>query len=301
MQAIPLRGYMAFAPPEQPPYMANGLIDHKGKIILAGPPKIGKSRLALNAAFSLVTAQPFLGFDTYRAARVLFLQFEIAEPRFRQRVNGVARALKIPPDNDLALHLITLNSLRLDAGEGVREFKKLVRATRAEIVFLDPMAKLHTGDENEQADMQQLLNTLDDCIEELGISVILVHHISKPGGGEQREAWARLRGSSYIPAWADSMLILERASPDALPQVRSVLRNGEDFVRVIKFTSNHTLKVVGDIDEAMRDWIQELLYSEPGLSRKQLAMRAARAWSQDIGDVLAMMKRMEKAGTVLPS
>lgn len=298
LQAIPLRGYMAFGPPEQPQLVASGLLDGQSKVILAGVPKIGKSRLALNFAFALATKTDFIGFPVLKAARVLFIQFEVSERRFRMRVNDMARAMKIPPDNSLDFFLITLPRLRMDVREGISEFYRLVRVCKADVVFLDPMVKLHTGNENEQSDMQVLLNTLDDAIEDLGISIVLVHHLSKAGDGE---SWARIRGSSYIPAWADSMLIMERASQDAPPQVRGILRNGEDFVRAIKFEANHTLQLIGDIRAAMKDAIKDEVFLSVGLNRKQIAAKVAKVFNADIAEVFGVMKVLETEGFALPA
>lgn len=303
MQAIPLRGYMSFAPPEEPPMMENGILDMRSKMVLAGPPKIGKSRVALNLAFSLALGQPFMGYAVYKMSRVLFLQFEISERRFRQRVNGIARALKIPTDNNVPLYLQTLPYLALDSASGGWLLRRYIRALSADVVILDPMVKLHTGDEKEQSDMQGLLNNLDDIIEDTGVSIVLVHHTRKPAGGVKSsggEAWASIRGSSYIPAWTDSNLIMGRPTPGATPVIQGVLRNGEDFTRAIKFGNNHLMEVIGDLKAAIDLSIKDMFMEEPGLGRKALATKVAKLWAADMTDVWMAMKRVEDSGFSLP-
>lgn len=297
LQAISLRGLQAFSPPPVASYIAGGLMDAQGKTLLAGIPKIGKSRAALNLAFSLATGQPFLGFQTMAFPRVLMIQFEVSEWRFRSRVLSIAEAWKIPMDNDLPLYFLTLPSLRLDSRGGLLEIKKLIKTFRAEVVILDPMVKIHTGDEKEQAEMQNLLNTIDEMIDELNIAVVLVHHLNK---SSDAEAWARIRGSSYIPGWADSLLILDRATAEAKPLVRAFLRNGEDWVRSIDFKADHTIEVIGDIDTAIENSIQELFFKDPGTNRHDLALKASKVWNIDIKETLAVMRGMEQKGIALP-
>jgi hypothetical protein len=297
LQAISLRGLQAFSPPSVATYIAGGLMDEQGKTLIAGIPKIGKSRLALNLAFALATGMPFLGLQTLAFPRVLMIQFEVSEWRFRQRVLSVANAWKIPMDNDLPLYFLTLPSLRLDSRVGLIEIKKLIRTFRAEVVILDPMVKIHTGDEKEQSEMQHLLNTIDELIDELNISVVLVHHLNK---ASDAEAWARIRGSSYIPGWADSLLILDRASAEAKPLVRAFLRNGEDWTRSIEFKPNHTIEVLGDIETAMEISVQEAFFHDPNCTRRDLALKVSKQYNVDINEVFGVMRGMENKGVVLP-
>lgn len=297
MSAIPLRGMMAFAPEENQYFIGGGLLDSRGKMMIAGVPKAGKSRLALNLAFSLATGRPFLGFPTMHFPRVLFVQFEVSEFRFRLRVNSIARHWNIPPDNNIPIYSLTLPSLRLDARGGTDELRRLVRAVEAEVVFLDPMVKIHTGQESEQSEMQQLLNTIDDLIDELGISVVLVHHMNK---NSEAESWARIRGSSYIPAWADSLLLIGKDTREAKPSVAGILRNGEDFMRYISFKEDHTVEVIGTIQDAMRTTILELMW-EPGITGKVIQTKVAKMYNLDIAEVAATIKVMRGEGHNIPA
>jgi len=298
LHAIPLRGMMAFGPPDQPGYIGGGLLDAQGKMLIAGSPKIGKSRLALNMAFCMVTGRPFLNIPAMGYPRIMFLQFEVSERRFRERINSIARAWKIPSDNDLPLYFLTLPSLRLDKRAGVHDLRRLLKMFKADVLFLDPMAKIHTGDEREQSEMQQLLDTLDELIDELSISVVLVHHVNK---AVDAESWARIRGSSYIPGWADSILLLGQASHDAKPYVQSILRNGEDWVRTIEFQSDHTIRIIGNMQDALEDEIFNLVYTEPHLNRKEIAQKVSRKYQVDVSEVYGVMKRIEAGGHTLPS
>lgn len=299
LQATSLRGMMAFEPEEQPMYIEGGLLDAKGRMMIAGIPKAGKTRLGMNLAFSLVTGRPFLGFQTLMHPCTLMLQFEVSEWRFRQRVISVANAMKIPVDNNLPVYFETLRSLRLDtsgAGEGVRQFRKLVKTFGAEVVILDPMVKIHSGDEREQGEMQVLLNVIDELAEDLDVAIVLIHHLNKRSEGE---AWTKIRGSSYIPAWADALLILDQTSRDAKPTVQAILRNGEDWKKAITFEKDHTVKVIGDMQTTIEVDILETVWADPGASRKDIAAIISRRYNIDVREVYTIMRRMENDRSIM--
>ncbi len=297
LQAIPLRGMMAFAPPSQPAFVDGGLLDAGGRVLIAGVPKIGKSRFALNFAFSLATSKPFLGLKTNGLPRVLFVQFEVSENRFRQRVNAIARKWHIPPDNDVPLNLITLPSLKLDKGQGASEFRRMIRVFKAEVVFLDPMTKLHTADENDQQSMVQLLDTIDDIVDETGTAVVIVHHQSK---ARESESWARIRGSSYIAGWAESLLILDKHGDSGDRKVEALLRNGEPFTKSIRFGEDHTMTVVGSEEDSMRSFIVQQMIDDPGANKKALASMTSKTYGKDINQVYGLIRAMEAEGTQFP-
>jgi hypothetical protein len=283
------------------PYVAGGVLDAQGKLIIAGVPKAGKSRLAMNLAFALATGRSFLGFPTMGRPRTLFIQFEVSEARLRERAISIAKAWKIPADSDLPVDFTTLPGLRLDEKAGVSELRKHIQVMQSEVVFLDPMSKIHLSDEREGMDMIAVLNILDDLITELNIGIVLVHHLKKPTADTKGEVWARLRGSSAIPAWTDSMLVLDKASHDAKPMVHAVLRNGEDWTKVIKFKSDHTLEVIGDLRSAIEASIEEEFFLNPSHSKRSLAGKVAQMYNVDIQEVIATITYMVNNGVTLPS
>ena len=304
MQAIPLSGMMSYAPPEPSHYMEGGLLDTGGRLIIAGEPKVGKSRLALYMAFCLATGHPFLTFETHEYPRVLFLQFEVSEFRFQERVISVAKSMGIPADNDLPFWMHTMPSLRLDTGGGISELRKVINSFKAEICFLDPMVKLHSGDESNQQEMQLLLNNVDDLIDETGCAFIIIHHLKKPQGGQGSQsetAWERMRGSSYIPAWVDTGLVIGKRSKDAYPAVTGFLRNGENFSRFIKFNDDHTVSTIGDISSTLEQAITTETWGNPSWTKKQILEKVAKDYNMSVPQIQTTYTKMEASGQKLPA
>ncbi len=64
-------------------------------MLLAGPPKIGKSWLALNIAISVATGTKAFGhFETVKGM-VLYLAYEDSERRLNQRLNMIIKSKEI--------------------------------------------------------------------------------------------------------------------------------------------------------------------------------------------------------------
>lgn len=69
-------------------FIIEGLIP-VGMVILASPPKYGKSYMCLDMALSVSMGRDFLGFHTNQC-RVLYLSLEDCFDRLKQRMNQIA-------------------------------------------------------------------------------------------------------------------------------------------------------------------------------------------------------------------
>jgi hypothetical protein len=76
------------------------------------------------------------------------------------------------------------------------------------LLVLDPLIRLHRGDENDASQMAPLLGYLRQLQRQFHLAVLLVHH-AKKDGASLRPGQA-LRGSSELHGWGDSNLYLRR-------------------------------------------------------------------------------------------
>lgn len=284
LSAIPLQVALSAEPVVKPVFI-EGVLDACSKVILAGPPKVGKSRLALNMAFSLSTGTPFLDMDVPYVARVLYVQFEIAEHRFHHRVREMAKAWKLVQQSGVPLYFTTLPSLRLDTVEGERDLSRLIALTEAEVVILDPLSRIHLGDEVKGQTMDAVFAVLDDLILEHDVGIVVVHHVNK---NVEEEGWVRVRGSSVIPAWADSLLVMD--TENETTWITGILRNAEGFKKAIEFTKEHKLHVIGSMEDVVRKYAEELQQKDPSLSLKDVASATAKAHKLNINKVYRILQ-----------
>ena len=194
-------------PPEQR-WLIEGLWSAAGVGVIGGPPKACKSWLGLEMAVSVASGTPCLG--TFRAGeqgRVLVYMAEDADAVVRERLVSLCRHHGIRLDA-LDLFVIVADTLRIDLPCEQQRLREAIARLRPRMLLLDPLVRLHHGDENSAAEVSALLAYLRTLQREHGAAVVLVHHTRKSGSnGQPGQA---LRGSGDIHAWADSAAYLVR-------------------------------------------------------------------------------------------
>jgi len=174
---------------------------------VGGTPKSCKTWLSLELAVAVASGRPCLGrFRVRRPGHVLLYAAEDSAGAVRHRVAGIARARGVDLQR-LAVGLIDEPGLRLDLHAHCERLDATVRKIRPRLLVLDPLVRLHRGDENSAGDTSMLLGFLRQLQREYGVAIVLVHHVRKTPAGQPGQA---LRGSGDLHAWADSNLFLLR-------------------------------------------------------------------------------------------
>lgn len=188
-------------------WLIEGLWADEAVGCVGGSPKAGKTWLALEMALAVASGKPCLGrFAVHRPGPVLLFCAEDGPRAVQQRVAGLARARGIDFDR-LAVGWIGASSLHLDQPHDQRRLAMTVAQMKPRMLLLDPLVRLHRGDENSAADISDLLGFLRGLQRDHHTAVVLVHHVRKSGASEPGQA---LRGSGDLHAWGDSNLYLLR-------------------------------------------------------------------------------------------
>jgi hypothetical protein len=196
-------------------WLVEGLWSWRGVGVLGGPPKSTKTWAAVDLALSVASGtKAFEVFPVPKPGPVVFFAAEDAPPRIRERFAAISERRGLALE-DVDVHLLDVPSLRLDDARSQLRLLHTLRSLRPRLLVLDPLVRLHSGDENSAADVSGLLSFLRSVERELETAVLLVHHTRKdlavnaaPGQG--------LRGSSDLWAWGDSNLYLRRARSDRI-------------------------------------------------------------------------------------
>ena len=173
-------------------WLIDGIIPKKTINFIAGDKGIGKTLLTLQMAACLMDGKPFLGRKTEHS-RVLFVERDepmegINEKVMRQKYNNL---------QDLEMYT---GELQVDRSSG--KLEGLIRYKKPDVLFLDSFRMLHRGNENDSTDMGKVMDCLRKATEELGITVVCIHHLTRPQRGQERH----LRGSTVIETTADFIL-----------------------------------------------------------------------------------------------
>ena len=71
----------------KPDYLIEGLIEKGDQVLLYGQPKVGKTFLAIQMACALACKKPFLNFEICKRRKVLYVNFEMGERVFSDRIS----------------------------------------------------------------------------------------------------------------------------------------------------------------------------------------------------------------------
>jgi RecA-family ATPase len=95
------------------------------------------------------------------------------------------------------------SGLKLDHDDNVELISTAAAKTKADILFIEPFRGLWSGDENSSTDMAVVLDSMSQIASENQCGVMLTHHETKSGGGE--EAMDAARGSTAFEGHAAVM------------------------------------------------------------------------------------------------
>lgn len=197
--------FLSWTPPALKPIVSGGLFYKGSKGIIYGRYKSLKSMLAIRFCLAVSAGAQWLGFDTV-ASNVMYLQYEIVptllQERFKQMVQTRSGV------NGHKLWVWTEASLKLDQDSGYKRIEEIVEKYRPEVLVIDPIYKLVSGDLLSTNHIQKLVDLIDVLMDKYELSIMLVHHTRKGSG----DGWGSddMLGSTIFSAWADSVIEIER-------------------------------------------------------------------------------------------
>lgn len=185
-------------------------------LVIAGAGETGKSRMLLQLAVCIITARPFLRFETRgENRRLLILQAENSNRRLqhdlshlRDWINDEAAWKKV--NEQLIIHTIETDEdgfLNLDASETVRRIDELIEQTKPDIIGFDSLYNFGDGDLNSDVDMRRTLTALSRITRRNNPerACVVLHHAQTGKAGAARaigyDRSSFGRNSKVLHAW----------------------------------------------------------------------------------------------------
>jgi hypothetical protein len=187
------------------PWMAKGDL-----VIAASEPGVGKSWLALDLGVTLARGGSFLGrLDVKTKLRVLYVDLENGPRLARWRFQRIAHALGLTAKEAAAMsfHYIVQDSLNLGDAANRQMLIRRIESFRPDIVIFDTLKRMHRCNENDNSEMSSFFaDAVRPLLMTHGCSVIILHHLAKPGPDRSRDdILNRLRGAGDIAGVADQV------------------------------------------------------------------------------------------------
>jgi hypothetical protein len=261
-------------PVRQQSWLIERLWTYQAVGIIGGSPKSGKTWLALEMAVSVASGSSCLEtFPVPKPGPVLLYAAEDSAAALRTRIETLARLHKVDFEQ-LDLHVITVDSLRLDHPDHQARLEATLQVYRPALLVIDPLVRVHAIDENVAGQIAALLGYLRFLQRNTGAAIALIHHIRKNvshNGG----AGYSLRGSGDLYAWLDSFLYLRmhqgqrtvsaehRSAPSFGPIALELVQSESTgpHLRITSLNGNLTEKPSQD---GLASRILELLSAESG-------------------------------------
>jgi hypothetical protein len=295
-------------PTRQQSWLIERLWTHKAVGIIGGSPKSGKTWLALEMAVSVASGSPCLqAFPIPTPGPVLLYAAEDSAVALRARIETLARLHEINFEQ-LDLHVITTDSLRLDQPDHQARLEATLQIYRPALLVIDPLVRVHAIDENVAGQIAALLGYLRFLQRNTGAAIALIHHIRKNvshNGG----AGYSLRGSGDLYAWLDSFLYLrmhqgqrtvsaEHRSAPSFGPIALELVQSESVGPHLKITSLNGNLTEKSPQEGLASRILELLSAASG----PLTIETLRSHLQVRNErVVETLRSLESEGKLLRS
>jgi hypothetical protein len=253
-----------------PPYnwLWDGYLEAGELTWIVGKGKTGKSLVALFAAAAMLEGRPFLGLSTKRITRVAYVDGENREATVRRRLHACGLSA------DLAPHLDYYAARGLDLGSPAGLDALRLVAHGVDLVVLDSLVALHTGDENDAVATRRLVTGIRSVLEEAGATGVGLAH-EKHGGG--------LRGSTDWTNSVDRTLYLDKDAAGYRTLRPGDVRDGDENVAPVVFrfaleAGTLHMRAVGgshgrpQVDRGdLAEMIAGYLTSHPGASMRETA------------------------------
>lgn len=207
MEILPVHEYLNVAPPDHE-WLIRGIIARPSFVLLIGDGKSGKSTLALQAALGVARGETFLGIPCTKG-RVLYVQCDVSDftwhlmlTQFKEGGENISGdVFMIHPEHSRTY----LDVLQRPTVEYLKAAKE---AAEPQMVVLDLLRELHSGDEQDSTAMRIVMNSILSIFGDVGL--LLVHHSSKLDPAMPADPIKSSRGSSYLPGRADNVMLLHQ-------------------------------------------------------------------------------------------
>ncbi|WP_419580512.1 AAA family ATPase [Stieleria magnilauensis] len=255
---------------DEPPvdWLIPGVLVRGKPGFIGGGEKCLKTSIAADLAASLATGSRFLGhFPAPEPTRVLFVSGESGG----RNINDLFRRIK--DSRGIGSFSGRLNVIdkvvKVDSESGVEHMRSMLTSTGAKVLVVDPLYLCVSGDGAENMMIQgQRIQPLVDVCNDLGVTLLLVHHTKQKGFKSDRYAPAVFTDLAWAgwAAFARQWIMVGRREAYDYEGRHNLWLN-------IGGNDGHSLIAPVDVTEGVypspRIWKPEVLTVEEAESRKQ--------------------------------
>lgn len=200
-------------------WLVPGVIPEMGCGLWIAPPKVGKTRTALEVALGLVTGVGPLGIPINERVPVAFLSLEDGpeltierlgellnrdEDRKYYHWNGyIDDDLMWYPPERIPLQL-GFDALDLSKPEGLMNLQEIIQQHSLRLCIIDTLSMaIGKASINDSSEMYSILKHVKNIAKATGCSIVFIHHTRKRNFESGETIQEKVLGSTALHAWAD--------------------------------------------------------------------------------------------------
>ncbi len=180
IRPIPFAEFRHQYPTLHPP-VVDGLLREGETANIISASKVGKSWLSNSLALSIATGRTWLHTFPCAQGRVLLIDNELHKPTIAHRIPKVADAMQIATgEYENAFDVISLRGRRITL-RNIRPIIERIEAGQYKCIIVDAWYRMIPPglNENSNADIMDLYNTLDGFAAHTRAAIVVIHHASK--------------------------------------------------------------------------------------------------------------------------
>lgn len=184
--------------------------------LVVAPGATGKSKLALDMAVSMAAGRPVAGglFAESQPRKVVYLAGEESDRLLAEHMRGLLRLDELGDpklhENLVLLPMAGESCTLLSDSRPTALFDELLAVSQgARLVIIDPLRRMHCGDENNSSDMTHFVVAMEKLARATGAAVLGLHHANRASTADTASQHAA-RGSSALVDGARWQLNLSR-------------------------------------------------------------------------------------------
>jgi len=207
-----------------PPEIIEGLLHRGSTMVYGGGSKTNKTFGLIDMAVSVATGKKWWDLQTTQG-KVLYLDFELQKGFFRDRLDKIANAKALQPDDLENLDVWNLRGYATNITALAPRIIERIKNTPYRLIIVDPIYKvLGDRDENSAGDVNSLMNELDGIAVESDAAMVVGHHFSK-GNKSKTDSKDRISGSGVFARSPDAIVTITPHEKEDVYTVETTLRN----------------------------------------------------------------------------
>jgi hypothetical protein len=214
--------WLIHAPEDEHGTVPGGLLAEGDIGIIGAASGTGKTWLAAELSYSLVTASPlFDSFTIIRPCRVMVIDEESSTWLLRRRWLKLLKGHDIAPETFVQHHWPNLkigvdNGFSFDNDRSLEALYIEAFTFRPDIILFDTLARVHRRPENDNSEIAKLFeDKIKPFKREIGCSIFFLHHLRKASKDAPNDPASMLRGAGDLKGQLDQFWFLRGQSGES--------------------------------------------------------------------------------------